>query len=237
MVSGLRAARPCSKELTICRSKTHRTAAGLLARIQENDLFLLTSHQKAKTSLLKQGNAGLAAAGERGKVQTSSYQQKVKSSRLCGSLLPYSRSISSPQTFNWHILINLKERKTETISYYVKYTSLEISLPVCKHVYNTGYNYCLSYTGDPVYLTTANCCKAKLTTNAMVFTVTTVITVFPSSMTGKLFSPSFTNEEITSNAVEVLISSKRYFPNPKRRELLSCAHYHANALKLTCDWL
>lgn len=92
-ILGLCAAQSCSKELTICRSKTHTTAAEPLACIQENDLFLLTSHQAATPSSLKQENAGLAETAERGKVQTSSYQQRVKSSRLCGSLLQHSRSL------------------------------------------------------------------------------------------------------------------------------------------------
>lgn len=42
-------------------------------------------------------------------------------------------------------------------------------------------------------------------------------------MAGKYFSPSFTNGQITRNALEVLIASKRCFPNPKR-EFLFPAH-------------
>jgi len=54
-------------------------------------------------------------------------------------------------------------------------------------------------------------------------------------MVGKLFSPSFTNGEVTSNAPQVLIlSKKRYFPNPKW-ELLSCAHHHIILGKLICN--
>lgn len=53
----------------------------------------------------------------------------------------------------------------------------------------------------------------------------TVVTVFPLSVAGTLFSPGFISEEKTYNAVEVLILSKRHFPNPKW-ELLPCAQDH-----------
>lgn len=51
-----------------------------------------------------------------------------------------------------------------------------------------------------------------------------------------IFSPGFTNEVITFNALEVLILSKRYFPNPKW-ELLPCAQNHIMLKKLVSSRL
>lgn len=97
-VLGRCAAHPCSKELTVCRSKTHRTAAEPLACVQENYLFLLTSHTQQKPLPWTKGVQG--QHGQRGKVQTSSYQQKSKAAGYVGASCSTQGLFSSPQTFN-----------------------------------------------------------------------------------------------------------------------------------------
>lgn len=71
-----------SKELTAYRSKMHRIAAEPLAGIQEKGLFLLTAHRAAKTSPLKQEDAGSAHTGEEAKYKTQA-TKATNSSRFC----------------------------------------------------------------------------------------------------------------------------------------------------------